>query len=63
LNEMNKIGNLPWYLSFSYGRALQHSCIQTWKGDEKNVKDAQKVYFNKALNCSLASRGKLEKCL
>jgi len=63
LNEMNKIGNLPWYLSFSYGRALQHSCIQTWKGEEKNVKDVQKVYFNKALNCSLASKWKIEKCL
>ena len=63
LNEMNKIPHLPWYLSYSYGRALQHSCIDTWKGDSNNVKQAQQVYLNKALNCSLASKGKLEKCL
>lgn len=63
LNEMNKLGHLPWYLSYSYGRALQHSCIATWKGDSNNVKAAQQVYLNKALNCSLASQGKLEKCL
>lgn len=34
LNEMNKITHIktPWSLSFSYGRALQHSCIQAWGG-------------------------------
>lgn len=63
LNEMNKIGHLPWTLSFSYGRALQHSCIKTWQGKPELVKDAQKVYMNKSLNCSLAALGKLDKCL
>jgi len=62
LNEMNKLGPHPWVLSFSYGRALQHSCIAAWKGDEKNVKHAQDVYMKKANNCSLAALGKLEKC-
>ena len=32
LDAMNKIGNLPWKLTFSYGRALQHAVQQTWKG-------------------------------
>ena len=27
LDQMNKIGNLPWNLSFSYGRALQASAL------------------------------------
>src|SRR5436190_13302969 len=31
LDAMNKIGNLPWPLTFSYGRALQHAVQQTWK--------------------------------
>jgi len=60
LDEMNKIGKLPWHLSFSYGRALQQSCIQKWNGEDKNIKDAQAVYLQKALNCSLASMGKLK---
>jgi len=63
LNEMVKIGHLPWVLSFSYGRALQHSCIKAWQGKQENVKAAQQVYMNKALNCSLAALGKLDKCL
>jgi fructose-bisphosphate aldolase class I len=63
LNEMNKLGSLPWHLSFSYGRALQHSCIKTWNGESKNVEAAQQVFMNKASNCSLASLGKLDKCL
>ena len=32
LDAMNKIGNLPWQLTFSYGRALQHAPQTTWKG-------------------------------
>ena len=32
LDAMNKIGNLPWALTFSYGRALQHAPQTTWKG-------------------------------
>ena len=32
LDAMNKIGNLPWKLTFSYGRALQHAPQTTWKG-------------------------------
>ena len=32
LDAMNKIGNLPWRLTFSYGRALQHAPQTTWRG-------------------------------
>jgi len=61
LNEINKVNQLkPWYLSFSYGRALQDSCIKTWKGDQNNVKNAQLVYLEKAKKCYLAAQGKLE---
>ena len=38
LNAMNKIGsNLPWKLSFSYGRALQAAPLKTWAGKKENA--------------------------
>ena len=32
LDAMNKIGNLPWKLTFSYGRALQAAPQKAWCG-------------------------------
>eukprot|EP01080_Neovahlkampfia_damariscottae_P009256 gene9256-1343_t len=64
LNEINKVkAAKPWYLGYSYGRALQHSAIMAWQGKKENVKAAQQAYLNKSINCSLASQGKLDKCL
>ena len=43
LNAMNAAGwNLPWRLSFSYGRALQEPALRTWDGDAANVASAQR---------------------
>ena len=43
LNAMNAAGwNLPWRLSFSYGRALQEPALRTWDGDAANVGSAQR---------------------
>ncbi len=36
LNEMNKMGPLPWPLSFSFGRALQASALKVWGANPKN---------------------------
>ncbi len=47
----------PWALSFSYGRALQHSCLKTWLGKEENWKAAQEAFLEKAKNNSLATKG------
>ena len=33
LNAMNQLGDLPWQLSFSYGRALQAPALKAWKGE------------------------------
>ena len=55
LNEMNRINNVPWQLSFSYGRALQDSALKTWKGDPKNLAAAQKA-FNRRARCNSAAR-------
>src|SRR5262244_1268403 len=38
LDAMNKIGGLPWKLTFSYGRALQAAPQKAWSGKTENVK-------------------------
>merc|ERR1712107_216058 len=45
LSTMNKLfkDKMPWHLSFSYGKALQKTCIVTWLGEEKNKAAAQKA--------------------
>jgi fructose-bisphosphate aldolase class I len=33
LDAMNRLGNFPWPLSFSYGRALQAPSLSKWGED------------------------------
>merc|ERR1712217_1009252 len=42
MNELFK-GKMPWHLSFSYGKALQKTCIVKWMGQEANREVAQKA--------------------
>jgi fructose-bisphosphate aldolase class I len=58
LNAINKLPNRPWSLSFSYGRALQASCLDAWKGDKANVAKAQEVFVGRAKANSEAQLGK-----
>ena len=55
LNAMNAIGNSPWELSFSYGRALQGPTLEAWGGNPANVSKAQKVFYHRA-KCNSAAR-------
>lgn len=55
LNAMNKLGPLPWNLSFSYARALQDEAMKIWKGDAKNIAAAQKSFYKRAKLNSLAT--------
>ena len=58
LNEMNKLfKDLPWKLSFSYGRALQQPAILTWKGNKRNVESSQKALFQRSKLNSIATSG------
>ena len=58
LNEMNKLfKDLPWKLSFSYGRALQQPSILNWKGNKKNVESSQKALFVRSKLNSIATSG------
>ena len=58
LNAMNQLPDLPWQLSFSYGRALQASVLKAWKGDSANVSAAQQAFHHRAMCNSKARFGK-----
>src|SRR5437588_4767193 len=58
LNAMNRMENLPWQLSFSYGRALQAPVLKAWKGDTANVSAAQTAFHHRAWCNSKARFGK-----
>jgi fructose-bisphosphate aldolase, class I len=57
LDAMNKIGEPPWHLTFSYGRALQHAPQTTWKGKTENVAAAQRAFSHRARMNGLAALG------
>lgn len=58
LNAMNASNSdLPWPLSFSYGRALQAPCIKAWVGKSENVGAAQAVLLHRSKCNSLACKG------
>lgn len=57
LSAMNQIPDLPWRLTFSYGRALQNAALVLWKGDPENVAAAQAAFTHRAHMNSLASLG------
>lgn len=58
LDAMNKLGDLPWPLSFSYGRALQAAALKEWAADPKgNRASAQKILHHRARMNGLAAMG------
>src|ERR1700710_1515408 len=57
LDAMNRIGGLPWKLTFSYGRALQAAPQQAWSGKVENVAAGQQAFTHRAMMNSLASKG------
>merc|ERR1719437_226002 len=62
LNTMNKLykAKMPWHLSFSYGKALQKTCIVTWLGKAENKESAQKALKARANANFDAVMGKYE---
>ena len=57
LDAMNKIGGLPWQLTFSYGRALQAAPQKAWAGKSENVAAAQRAFAHRAMMNGLAALG------
>jgi len=64
LNAINSFasasGSCPWSLSFSYGRALQASVLQAWRGDVSNVRSAQETLLKRARANGDAQQGKFK---
>ncbi|HNR22456.1 MAG TPA: fructose-bisphosphate aldolase class I [Steroidobacteraceae bacterium] len=58
LSLMNKLGPLPWQLTFSYGRALQDTAIRAWGGNPANFAAGQKELAKRARLNSLATTGR-----
>jgi fructose-bisphosphate aldolase, class I len=58
LDAINRIGGLPWKLTFSYGRALQAAPQKAWSGKAENVAAAQRAFAHRARMNGLASEGR-----
>jgi len=56
-NNANPAGRKGWCITFSYGRALQKSVLNTWKGLDSNIKSAQGVLADRAKHNGLAAKG------
>ena len=56
---MNKSSEtFTWNLSFSYGRALQQPALNTWQGEEENIKASQNALYKRSNLNSSATLGK-----
>jgi fructose-bisphosphate aldolase class I len=60
LDAINRLEPRPWRLSFSYGRALQASSLQAWRGSAENVERAQAAFLHRARCNSAAAAGRYD---
>lgn len=57
LSAMNAMFDMPWNLTFSYGRALQAAPLKAWSGKTENVAAAQAAFAHRARMNGLATTG------
>jgi len=48
LNEINKINDTNFLMSFSYGRALQQSALKNWGKNIKDTSNTQKIFNHRS---------------
>ena len=58
LNAICAVSDVPWKLSFSFGRALQARALKIWKGSQDNVAAAQTALHHRARCNGLAVEGR-----
>jgi fructose-bisphosphate aldolase class I len=63
LSAMNAAYDMPWRLTFSYGRALQAAALSAWGGKPENVAAGQRAFSHRAEMNGLATAGKWSKDL
>jgi fructose-bisphosphate aldolase class I len=61
LDAMNRMGSLPWKLTFSYGRALQAAALKAWSGT--NPEAGRLAHLHRARMNGLAALGSWEAAL
>jgi len=57
LSAINAGYDLPWSVTFSYGRALQEAALHAWGGKQEDVAAGQRAFRHRAEMNSLAARG------
>lgn len=58
LKTINKMHpDVPWQLSYSFGRALQQEALQAWGGKSEHVTLAQETFLSRAKKVSAARSG------
>ena len=60
LDAMNRMGDFPWPLSFSFGRALQQAALKTWAENMDQPEKCQKVLKHRAEMNGLAAMGQYD---
>tara|TARA_B100000029_G_scaffold254100_1_gene250931 strand:- start:652 stop:1671 length:1020 start_codon:yes stop_codon:yes gene_type:complete len=58
LNEINKINDTNFLMSFSYGRALQQSALKNWGQNIKDTKNTQKIFNHRSKMNGLSTSAK-----
>ncbi len=58
LNEINKINDTNFLMSFSYGRALQQSALKIWGKNIKDVDNTQKIFNHRSKMNGLSTSAK-----
>ena len=58
LNEINKINNTNFVMSFSYGRALQQSALKNWGKNIADINNTQKIFNHRSKMNGLSTSAK-----
>jgi len=58
LNEINKINDTNFLISFSYGRALQQSALKNWGKNIKDINNTQKIFNHRSKMNGLSTSAK-----
>ena len=63
LSAMNAGFDMPWKMTFSYGRALQAAALDAWGGKDENIAAGQRAFAHRAKMNGLAATGGWKKDL
>ena len=58
LNEINKINDTNFLMSFSYGRALQQSALKNWGKNIQDINNTQKIFNHRSKMNGLSTSAK-----